>query len=88
MTKPVFGDDDWIARKHALKSLKGSLKGLEAMHARYGARPGHTCGDCVHFIVNSGHERNYFKCALYGVTNGPGTDWRKKNAACGKWEQR
>jgi hypothetical protein len=82
--KPVFGDDSWIARKNALKSLKG---GLETMHTRYGSMPGKRCGDCIHFRVDRGHARTYFKCALYGITNGSATDWRVKWQACGKWEQ-
>lgn len=40
-----------------------------------------TCGDCA-ALVRRGHEGRYFKCGRQLVTAGPGTDIRKKDAAC------
>lgn len=48
---------------------------------------GKTCGDCKHcdYVKRS---KRYFKCGLlrHAWTNGPGTDIRKRDAACRYFE--
>lgn len=58
---------------------------LRVMHLRFGTCPGHTCGTCRHFVRLSYH-RPYYKCDLTAITHGPGTDWRVRWPACGRWE--
>jgi hypothetical protein len=54
----------------------------------YGAGPeGAKCGSCAHLRVKELAGR-YFKCALRGDTNGPGTDHRVRWPACSKFEER
>lgn len=61
-------------------------KQLATMHARHGATDGQTCGACAHLCRGRYNTTVYFKCDLYTPwTHGPGTDWRKKWQACGKW---
>ena len=57
------------------------------MHLAYGPHSPDHCGDCRHLFVNE-CSKNYFKCALYGLTHGATTDWHKKYEACGKFEMR
>ena len=61
------------------------LKKLERMHSLHGLGPtDKRCGDCAHFFAAGA----YYKCELYGITGGPGTDWRVRWQACGKFEER
>ena len=63
-------------------------KQLATMHARHGATEGQVCGTCNHLCRGRYNTTVYFKCELYTPwTHGPGTDWRKKWQACGKWER-
>jgi hypothetical protein len=71
----------------ALKKGFAKARGIEKMHIAYGPHPPDHCGDCLHFLVREA-SRNYFKCALYGVTRGAATDWQKRLEACGKFERR
>lgn len=45
---------------------------------------GKTCGECVHLRRNGG---KYFKCEKQTITAGPGSDIRKKDAACSLFTQ-
>lgn len=61
---------------------------ITAMHDAYGiAHPPHVCKDCRHFFVYDYHDRRYFKCQAYGLSNGEATDWRAKYPACGLYNQ-
>lgn len=65
------------------KREKFALK-LVRMHARHGKGPeGRQCQECAHFTQQGGVAGTYFKCQQYGVTGGPGTDWRARWPACG-----
>ena len=65
-----------------------------AHHHGHPARPGtgpagETCGTCEHYthkLIRSG--RKFRKCGLTEAswTGGPGTDIRKKDAACAVWK--
>ena len=61
----------------------GKLNGrkIEAMHILYGSESG-TCKDCHHLLCNL-WDKNYYKCALYGVSHSEATDWRLSWPACG-----
>ena len=62
-------------------------KRIRSMHTMYGQREGKICGQCIHLIARR-LSNTYFKCDLNTMTNGPGTDWRKRWPACGKFEER
>lgn len=80
----IFGDVETKASE--TKRRQANKKRLR-MQTLYGAGPeGRTCGECVHLVTRS-RARDYFKCLHYGITGGPGTDWRKRWPACGKFEQ-
>ena len=55
------------------------------MHAEYGVLSGVTCKTCPHLEAhcNADCTRVWYKCQLFGVSSGPGTDWRIGNVACG-----
>ena len=58
---------------------------IALMHRRYGVLSGAKCKDCPHLDVYSNYDetRFWYKCYIFGVTSGPGTDWRCGNEACG-----
>jgi hypothetical protein len=58
---------------------------LRVMHQMYGRDPEHTCGQCKHLVANE-RATTYYKCDLTRMTAGPGTDWRKRWEACGRFE--
>ena len=59
------------------------LKKIDAMHSFYGRDPqGRKCFDCQHLIYGKYHDRNYYKCTVYGVSHSEATDWRKSYGAC------
>lgn len=64
-------------------------KQLKFMWQKHGPGPeGKTCKGCIRL---RGHRtaggRTYYKCLVYGVSSGPGTDWRLRWPACGLFEE-
>ena len=62
-----------------------SDKTIEAMHSAYGTFPGVKCRTCPHLdaFTNAQVTRCWYKCRMYGVTGGTGTDWKISYEACG-----
>lgn len=62
-----------------------SGKKIDAMHEVYGTFSGVKCKTCPHLdaYANADGTRYWYKCHMYGVSNGPGTDWRVGYEACG-----
>ena len=60
-------------------------KKIAAMHREYGTLSGVKCQNCPHLdaYMNADCTRVWRKCKMYGVTFGPGTDWRVSYDACG-----
>jgi hypothetical protein len=58
---------------------------IQLMYEEYGRVPGCRCRNCDHLIarVNGDCNRVWYKCAMFGVSGGEGTDWRCGNEACG-----
>lgn len=77
---------DWLLPDLALTAIVGP-KRLLRMHA-YGKGPeGATCGQCRFLEKHpSPSRRMFFKCRLYGASSSAASDWRKKWAACWKFE--
>jgi hypothetical protein len=82
--------DEMFAYREALEKNPAALKAMQKigkMHRLHGTGPeGRQCRDCTHFFYVQ-HAKSYPKCELFGVTGGPGTDWRARFAACGKFEE-
>lgn len=58
---------------------------IQLMYAEYGRMDGCRCRSCEHLSahVNADCTRVWYKCAMFGVSTGEGTDWRCSNEACG-----
>lgn len=70
----------------AAKADAHRLRTLDRMHRVYGvAAPGVTCGGCCFLIRSGGGDGGFPKCSAFRVTCGPGTDWRIRWQACGKY---
>jgi hypothetical protein len=62
---------------------------LLSMHGAYGAGPkDKKCGDCFFITRDTHHNKAYFKCQIFGVTRGQGSDFRKKWPSCGSFKQK
>lgn len=57
-----------------------------AMHKRFGACGAMRCKDCDHLIGGKWHDKQYYKCELYGVSRSDATDWRLSYQACGMYD--
>ena len=57
---------------------------IAAMHRLFGTKEG-LCRDCDHLIGGKYHNKQYYKCELYGVTHSEATDWRLSYQACGMY---
>jgi len=78
-------DNPWEFHKQAAITTEPVPQRLAIMWRSHNRINGKKCGDCAHLLIKEGHNHNYFKCELYGDSNGAGTDWRKKWMACGKF---
>lgn len=56
---------------------------IQLMQKLYGRHPGAKCETCSHLGRYHYHDKHYYKCDVYGVTNSEASDWRCKNEACG-----
>lgn len=54
-----------------------------AMHKRFGTCGTFRCKDCSHLVGGKYHDRQLYKCELYGLTHSEATDWRLSYQACG-----
>ena len=55
---------------------------IKAMHNEYGRLDGHMCSECCN-LSSYTQSRTWFKCEVYGNSNGESTDWAKRYIACG-----
>lgn len=55
---------------------------IHYMHRVFKMTEHRTCDECLFLVRSAG----YLKCSKYGISSGPGTDWRKKWQACGLFE--
>jgi 7-cyano-7-deazaguanine synthase in queuosine biosynthesis len=80
--------EEVVALKKEYKNRMAQEK-IERMYKAYGRyrNPMMTCGDCRHCIEKQ-FARTYWKCELFGNTEGPRTDWTKRWQACGRFEKR
>ncbi|MGA2263195.1 MAG: hypothetical protein ABSH28_17400 [Acidobacteriota bacterium] len=74
-------------KQEILQAYGVKPKRIDQMHKLHGVREGSVCGDC-RYLVGKHYDKTYFKCRFFGNSNGPGTDWRRKWEACGKFNER
>lgn len=48
---------------------------------------GETCASCAHLDADQPGKRLFYKCDLVRWTHGAGTDIRKSDPACSRWER-
>ena len=58
---------------------------IHAMHKRFGTCGLLRCKGCCHLIGGKYHDRQYYKCELYGLSHSEATDWRLSYQACGMY---
>lgn len=56
---------------------------IDVMYRRFGKRTGMRCKECRHCLKVEYHGKHYYKCKMYGVSRGEGTDWKASSTACG-----
>jgi hypothetical protein len=82
MTTNLFNWD--MPMQPPAKAKRGQPKGNAAP---IGSGPaGETCGSCQN-CYRVEFSKVYWKCRLVKATRGPGTDIRRKWAACSRWEK-
>ena len=59
---------------------------IQAMHKLFGTCGVFRCKDCPHLIGGKYHDRQLYKCELYGLTHSAATDWRLSYQACGMYD--
>lgn len=65
--------------------MRSSQEKMDIMYQEYGRLDGAICRNCEHLEahVNADCTRVWYKCRMFGVSSGPGTDWRCGSEACG-----
>lgn len=56
-----------------------------AMHKRFGTCGVFRCKDCNHLVGGKYHDKQLYKCELYGLTHSNASDWRLSYQACGMY---
>lgn len=84
----LSSDPDWFEAGSTIPAahIVNVRSGRHPMGNPLLGQEGATCGNCMHLAESHG-SNTYFKCALMRRewTAGPGTDLRKKWAACNRW---
>lgn len=70
--------------KRTLKRQRILDAGVNPASMKPFADNGETCGTCAHLQANR-RAKTYYKCGLFLVTGGPGTDLRVSWPACVLW---
>jgi hypothetical protein len=79
----IFGGES----KPILPPNNKGRKPFEKMQSLYGITEGKQCKTCEHCIRCDYHNRTYYKCELWHMSNSAATDIRLKSVACGKYEE-
>lgn len=61
---------------------------FKTMQQIHGILSGKICGDCAYFVRYSYHDKTFFKCREWRLSNSAATDIRKGAQACGIFRQR
>ena len=58
----------------------------KTMQELHGVKEGEICKTCKHCVGRYYHNKTYYKCELWIISNSEATDIRLKNKACNKHE--
>ena len=62
-------------------------KKFKTMQQLHDVLEGKTCKTCAHCIRYRYHNKTYYKCELWYVSNSEATDIRLKHVACKKYQE-
>lgn len=82
----IFGNEIDID-EIPVPEIKGR-KSYKTMQEQYGEFKGFKCGNCKHCINFEYHNKSYYKCEKWIISNSEATDIRLKNTACKKFENK
>ena len=66
----------------------GYRRKIDAMHEYFGTDESHTCKTCKNLLKLCYHDKTYYKCKCYGVTQSNASDFRQKWTACGLYNEK
>ncbi len=69
-----------------VKGVLRSTRKLKTMQELYGCKENKICKTCMHLFKLEYHDKTYYKCELWKMSNSQATDIRLKNKACMKWK--
>lgn len=81
----IFGNEIEIKD---LPAVKQGRKKFKTMQEKYGEFKGFQCKGCKHCVKYEYHNKVYYKCELWYVSNSEATDIRLKDTACFKYEEK
>lgn len=79
----LFSEEDTPVKPPAQGHIQQRKKRLG--YSPDGGDPEQRCGNCRHLIKRTYHGRNYYKCALIGISHSEATDIRLAGR-CKRWE--
>lgn len=77
----IFGGES-----EAEEQQRASRRRYKRMQELHGTVSEKTCKTCKHLLIRDYHERRYFKCKLWIVSNSHATDIQLRETACGRYE--
>jgi hypothetical protein len=84
----LLAEREALERKGPPRGKSGAKLGNPLRYTKGPGPEGATCGRCAHLSRVHHNAGSYLKCALYGDTRGPGSDYRLKWDACALYEER
>lgn len=76
-----------ISETEMIEKAALDRKRYKSMQTLYGLKEGYKCKNCKHCELHHYHGRNYYKCALWHISNSSATDIRLSATACNRWEE-
>ena len=80
----IFGNEVEVEEIPIIKQGRPKTK---TMQEKYGELHGFICGNCKHCLKLNYHNKTYYKCELWYISNSEASDIRLKNIACRKYEE-
>ena len=65
----------------------GYRRKIDAMHEYFGKDESHTCKTCKNLLKLCYHDKTYYKCKCYGISQSIASDFRQKWTACGLYNE-
>ena len=80
----IFGNEVELEEVPTIKQGRPKYKRMQDIHGEF---KGFQCKGCKHCIGFVYHNKTYYKCDLWIISNSEATDIRLKDTACKKYEQ-